>query len=628
MRTLTTLILVSMLVIPGMAQSPSPQATAQPPEKTAAQDKVMSTGTRIKGRVTADGRPVAEASILVFPVNLAGNLETALTTLFSPMISDADGRFELTGLRAGAYTIAASSPGYVLSDQDAKALYRPGDTAALTLVKGGVITGRVTNSSGDPVVGALVRAIKVREADDKPPRSRGNVISQMSEQISEIMGPYKTDDRGIYRIFGLSSGIYEVAAGGRGAQGFSFGAATGYDGDAPTYYPSSTLETASDVTVAAGAEATNIDIRYRDNRGYSISGTVSTSDGKNPQGTSVLLTRAGNGIVEGTTTLLSARNGNRFILDSVLDGEYAVTAMGGAGNLMTGQETLSVSLSQSQRVTVRGMDVTGIDLRMEPLGSIEGRTVLEPLQDAKQKAECKDLRNTPLQGLVLSARDQRKPVALDPVALSMAEFKNTTPNDKGEFTIRLLRAGVQRLDIEIPGECLYLKAMSLPQTDPNAKPIDAAKNGITLKSGDRVKGLVVTLSEGAAVLRGRVVVGEDKLPAMKMRVHLVPAEPEAADEVLRYYEAEALNDGSFSVSNIAPGKYWLIAREIADQEQSETDRRPVAWDAGARVGLRFEGEGSKKVIELSRCQHVADFVLTYTPLTKPAKPPAKKPGQD
>jgi hypothetical protein len=94
--------------------------------------------------------------------------------------------------------------------------------------------------------------------------------------------------------------------------------------------------------------------------------------------------------------------------------------------------------------------------------------------------------------------------------------------------------------------------------------------------------------------------------------------------VLRYYEVEAAADGSFSVSNVAPGKYWMIARESSDQEQTE-NRRQLAWDAGARVALRFEGEASKKVIELTRCQRVTDFVLTYTPLIKPTKPPAKKP---
>ena len=623
MNTLATLLITSALVVSAMAQSPKP-APADPRtgDGTAtAQDKSTGSSARIRGRVMADGHPVAEASILNFPVNLSGNLETTVTTLFSPVTSDADGKFEITGLRPGAYTMSASSPGYVLSDQDSKTYFRPGDTVTLTLVKGGVITGKVTNSSGDPLVGAMVRAIRVREADDKPPRARGGMITQMSEAMSALLGPYKTDDRGIYRIYGLAPGVYQVAAGGRSAEGFSLSGANAYDSDAPTYYPSSTLDTAGEVTVGAGAEAVNIDIRYRNNRGYAVSGTVSVPTGTTPQGTSVMLARANNGIVEATTTILSGHNENKFAFDSLLEGEYVVTAMGGSGNLARGVEGMSMSLSEGHRVTVRGADVTGIQLTLEPLASIAGRAVLETLQDAKQKAECKDARSAPLEGIVLSARDQRKQIAVDLLSASIAEFKNTTPNEKGEFVISLLRPGLQRLDVELPGEHLYMKSIMLAQADPKAKPIDAAKSGITLRSGDKLKGLVITLSEGAAGLRGKVVAAEDnKPPSVKMRVYLVPSEPEAADEVLRYAEAEATADGSFSLTNLAPGKYWLVARENTDQEQSDADRRPLAWDAGARVGLRFEGEASKKVIELTHCQLVGDYRLKYVPLTKPSKP--------
>jgi hypothetical protein len=194
----------------------------------------------------------------------------------------------------------------------------------------------------------------------------------------------------------------------------------------------------------------------------------------------------------------------------------------------------------------------------------------------------------------------------------------------------MLRPGVQRIDIELPGEHLYVKKITLTQPEPNAKPIDVARNGLTLKSGEKLKGLVASLSEGAAGLRGRVVAGEDnKMPDVRLRVHLVPVEPEAADEVLRYFESAAGNDGSFSFSNLAPGKYWLLAREVSDQERAEddADHKPVAWDAGERTGLRFEGEASKKVIDLSVCQRVTDFRLKYTPLIKPSKAPARKPGQ-
>src|SRR6185503_7696737 len=154
--------------------------------------------------------------------------------------------------------------------------------------------------------------------------------------------------------------------------------------DAPTYFPSGTIETAGEVTVLAGEEAANIDIRYRENRGHSIGGTVTVSTGPAPQAITVVLSRAVNGIVEASTVVMGR---DHFGFDSLLDGEYIVTAMGTSGNLGMGAsaEGITASVSQPRRVTVSGADVSGINLVIEPLGSIAGRVVLEALQDAKQK---------------------------------------------------------------------------------------------------------------------------------------------------------------------------------------------------------------------------------------------------
>ena len=275
-----------------------------------------------------------------------------------------------------------------------------------------------------------------------------------------------------------------------------------------------------------------------------------------------------------------------------------------------------------------GGDVTGVDLALEPLASIEGRAVIEPLPDLAQKTGCTGDRSARVEEVVIGARGNDKPRPEDRALGFFSYFQNTSPSEKGEFALRHLRAGVHRVDLQLPSNTLFIKSVTLPPSTANVKPIDAAKGGLSLKSGDKVKGLVVTLSEGAAGLRGKVVTGEEnKPPAIKMRVHVVPAEPEAVDEVLRYFELEAATDGSFSFMNIPPGKYWLVAREMSEQEQPQSDQKPVAWDAGGRMGLRFEGDASKIVTELARCQRVADFVLKYTPLIKPSKLPARKPAQ-
>src|SRR5437588_1310934 len=173
-RVFLTTMLVSFLVsataIASQAQSDQFTGSDQGAHQQTApgQEKGSKSGGSIKGRVIGEGsRGVADASIMAFPVNVASNMQAMVTSLFRPINTDADGKFEISGLRPGAYNISASSPGFVLSDAESK-FYRPGDNITLTLVKGAVITGKVTNSTGDPIVGVVVRAIKVREIDNKP----------------------------------------------------------------------------------------------------------------------------------------------------------------------------------------------------------------------------------------------------------------------------------------------------------------------------------------------------------------------------------------------------------------------------------------------------------------------------
>src|SRR5262249_26190954 len=113
-------------------------------------------------------------------------------------------------------------------------------------------------------------------------------------------------------------------------------------------------------------------------------------------------------------------------------------------------------------------------------------------------------------------------------------------------------------------------------------------------------------------LNGRIVPGTEgqKLPA-HLLVHLVPAEPTAADEVLRYAEAIAGKDGAFEFKHLAPGKYFLLARSVSENETNSDKLRPAAFDPIQRAQLRREAEAAKNEIELKTCQRVIDHVLRF-----------------
>ncbi len=571
-----------------------------------------SAGRSITGRVIGEGgQPFRDASVVAMFVG--GATRSARAASFNPITTGEDGRFATSELEPGVYVVLAFSNGYNMSDRDALPYNRPGDNVAISMVKGGVITGRVTDFSGEPAVEAPIRVIRVKDAGNHPIRPGGSPFSSVFSIASAPPGGWRTDDRGIYRVYGLQPGTYQVAAGEGERMSYR---GNRYTGNAPTYFPSSTPDTAAEVLVREGAEVTGIDIRYREDLGHRISGKVTGAIGSGPGAVSLKLDRAQGGIREAFSYALPGTANNGFLIDSVADGDYYLTA-----EFLANEG----AASKPRRVKVNGADVTGIEISLVPLGSISGRVNIEPAQRADLKLACKGKLGGMAQEVVLNVHTDGDYKAEVPFRSTSYNFKTTTPDDKGEFKIRFLEAESYHLKIELPGESLYVRAITLPPPGGSGKQIDAARNAIAVKAGERVSGVVVTLSEGAATLSGRVVTAEKEKTLMaRMRVHLVPAEPEAGDDVLRFAEAEPESDGSFTIEHIAPGRYWLVARALTDEELSASLVRPLVWDASNRAGLRFEGEATNTPVELKPCREVRDQLLRYTPLTPASKAARKK----
>src|SRR6185369_5350115 len=110
------------------------------------------------------------------------------------------------------------------------------------------------------------------------------------------------------------------------------------------------IDTASDVEVRAGDEAVAIDIRYRDHRGHTISGSVTAAAGSNQAGISVMITRAGSSIVEGNGFVNPMSKERGFAVDGLLDGEYTAIAIANSNGLMDNGESLSAQVSPPRRV--------------------------------------------------------------------------------------------------------------------------------------------------------------------------------------------------------------------------------------------------------------------------------------
>ncbi|MGE0128655.1 MAG: carboxypeptidase regulatory-like domain-containing protein [Blastocatellales bacterium] len=578
------------------------QQSAAPAKADEEKQQTSSKPGSIKGRVIGeDGQPMANIPVAAISI---GRSAARRAGGQSPQTNtDDDGAFEFEGLAPASYAISASAPGYITpppEGENSAGVYRVGEFANITLVKGGVITGKVTNSAGEPLTGVSVYAVRVGgvdgEADNQP------VFQGFGRN-------WRTDDRGVYRIYGLVPGAYIIQAGG--GSGFGPNLLSPFGGDAPTYYPSSPREAAAHVLVRAGEEVAGIDVRYRGDKGRVISGRVTAKtggDGARSGPIQITLSIAGSDAVVATALQMGRGPMNRgasggFALYGVPDGEYEIIAR------LNGFGAESDAVSAPRRVSAHGANVSGIELVLTPLASLSGRVVVE-----NKAASCQQSRASSVEEILLVAERDDAQAREATLAGRLAPTRPAAPNAAGEFTLRNLEAGRHRVTARLPDENWYVRAISIEgkpsaptaRRTPAPAPANIARIGVTSKPGEKLSGVTVRIAEGAAGLKGRVDRGGKA--SGKIRAHLIPAEKEAADDVLRYAQVNADGDGAFRFKNLAPGRYYLLAKQIKD---GDAHARQEAWDTVRRAALRKEAEAAGAAIELQSCQRVNDYRINY-----------------
>jgi hypothetical protein len=583
--------LLSLSTIGSRAQSPtqSPKAEAQP------------LGA-ITGRVVnSAGEPLPGASVFLSALGMVAQPRS--------VTADAAGSFSMNGLDPGSYYVAASAPGYTVegpvTELEPRRWFHPGDSLTLTLIKGGVITGTVTNSNNSPVINVSVRAFRIRDGNGQPLPAG----SQPRERF--------TDDRGVYRMYGLTPGTYIISAGGSG-RNFGFGGSQ-YENDAPTYSPSATRDTAVEIVVRSGEES-NADIQYRGEPGHSISGAVTgftQTQSMLPSNALIYLTD-----VRSRTTVMaggaSAFNNYSFSFYGVADGEYELFVQRYSPN------NDDSAASEPRRVKVHGADLTGVNLTLVPLAAISGRVVLE----SSPPADCVKRRSTALAETVIAARrfspetksparpDAREPNQTPEAPINQVnQTADAVVNSKGEFIVRNLHPGSYRINPQLAGSGWYIRSIALGTTPPKPSDPNVARDGLALKSGQRIGGLNIVITEGAGHLRGHVTTTEGQRPPAGLRVYLVPADREQAENVLRFFESAVEADASFVISNIAPGNYWIIARLPDDADAAKV--KPIRHETSLRTRVLHEAGILKKEIAFKPCQRATDFELPYS--ISPAK---------
>ena len=543
----------------------------------------------ITGRViNSAGEPLSGATVSAMSIDNTRRPQSAIT--------NTSGDFRVDHLAPGLYRVTGFMPGYVSPQPfsfDSADYYRVGDSVTITLTKGAVITGTVTGPNG-PLVGVGVSATRVRDETGKKLPIAGGSRDRL------------TDDRGVFRFYGLVSGSYVISA---SRPRYGLVAPTAYDNDAPTYSSSATRDTAAEILVREGDEVT-ADIQYRGEPGQAISGNVENVQVQGPysSGVSITLTELHNRVPMGGAGLSSGSFDNfSFAFYGVPDGDYELSA----SQFLPNREVLK---SAPRIIKVRGADVTSVKLPLFPLAAIEGRIVLE----ADLKANCGRRRDTAIQETLIRARryeSESKPAtgkkatpAADVSVLSKTLTVESVADAKGSFTIRNLVAGSYRIEPRLHAGGWYLRSITMAQ--PARNPATAiARDGITLRTGERLSSLHIAVTEGAASLRGHISVPEGQRLPESTNVYLVPAEKESDGDVLRFFEAAPDTDGSFAIGNIAPGKYWLVAR--TPEETGSVPEKSVRRDEALRSALLRDAAKSSSAVTLKPCERITGYELPF-----------------
>jgi uncharacterized protein (DUF2141 family) len=357
------------------------RAGGQQPARDAQIQQPTGTAMILGQVVTGDaGTPVRRARVNLIGQELRGQKAT---------MTDDEGRFVFTLLPAGRYTVNASKAGYVNIAYGAKGPGRAGtpiqladgqklETKAMSLPKGGVVTGTVLDENGEPSPGTTVRAMRQ--------------VIRTGEKRLEAAGSDTTDDRGQYRIYGLQPGQFVVyaqprnqgvgalqasvaseieaavqqmtqmlgaglgqAAGraggpaGRGAQlGERLTQLGGGRGQvfeqlqeqlnpegqqavtyAPVFYPGSTSPSnASRVEIVAGQERFGVDFQLQLTQTSQVDGIVLSPEDAQFNGTQVtLVPKDSLPGLPGNTQTARSQNGT-FTFRNVIPGQYSVVARG------------------------------------------------------------------------------------------------------------------------------------------------------------------------------------------------------------------------------------------------------------------------------------------------------------
>ena len=561
MRTLCALAAATLVFAStsGAAQ-PAPQMFGAqqrtPPRDTAVEKK----GTAVvRGKVVnAEGRPLRRVQLRLSGEAIPEGRTTSTNGL---------GRFEISELPAGRFTLNASRAGYLgLSYGQA----RPGEqgrpieladgqafaTADFVLQHTALIAGHIYDEAGEPLAGANVLTLQMRFFNGR-------------RRLTPVRGNAISDDTGQYRLSGLEPGEYYVQASSRET----------WEGEPPekqmlgfmpTYYPASPNPTdAQRVRVRAGQEISAIDIGLIPGKVAKIAGTVVSSQGVPLAGENINLSfeiRGENFMMMSGGQSTKVNPDGTFTFRNVAPAEYHL-------NVRTTGAAERPSEAANVIVSAIGGDVEGLNIVTSGTGGISGRVVVEG--------------DTPLPTPLSKLTVRTMAVDRDTAVTFGGMPDNGRVRDDGSFELKSV-VGPVRLTLAPLADGWAIRQIDQNGRDFTSQPFETAGQtleGFTITLTNRFPTVSGTLrdTKGNAVVEGTAIVFPDD-PSLWL------------EDLKAVRVARVDQSGVFTIKALRPGNYLALAvPSVANNQWNDPEYIESLRSDAKAISVK---EGEVKQIDL------------------------------
>ena len=563
--------------------SPVPAAPAGA-AATAPPARVVLTGmTDEAGRANFPSLAEGTYSITVqhegfFGPSFNGNSPTSVFTIAN--VGPAAGNLStlMEAQTSAALSRGGTSPGNIAR--------QPVQHVAVSLVEGGIISGRIQDANHRPAAGISVTSFQISYQDGR------RVLRPLPSRA-------QTDDLGQYRLFWFAPGEFYIATEPPPVAGVRGG---GPNFVSPTYYPGTLdLARARTVNVHEGEEISGIDFEPQTGGGVTISGTVTNliPARTNPNGEVIrtvsqfyLVPRNSN-VQEPARAIPNiapsgargARGGDAteipFEIRGVPPGKYDFYPIFNDGatprsNFFTGHIEIEVG---SENISgIHSVVQPGVDLKIHV--SVTGTPPTGPGNRPAQPLS--------MQNVLVEIR----PVDNLPVVLTAGQLSRPVPDADGNISLT-----------NLPEVRLFVSSVYSGSADSYVSEIRQGSKSLTddtiLNIGKEAPDpLEVVISRDGSTISGTLE-DDHHQPVIGTRVLLIPDLPRRRN-LLLYKTATSVAKGAFTFQGIAPGIYKVFAFDNIPQGAEQNDE----------FMSRYEGSGTR--VSVSAGAPVSNVQVTLT----------------